>query len=249
MNIKYIITVLFIALAHFAFAQPNNPDAEVLRTKKNFWTPKTTYKKPSKDYVMFQIGYHNWLLNTQADSIINLRKRGHDINLYFCYDFSLSKNNGISFAAGAGVASSNVYLSNQKISLKDTFLKFTPLDSNLNSRRYKLSSNYLEFPFELRFFGNPENRNRGLKIALSFKIGTLINFHTKNVYSSLGSVVKDKEISRKFHQSWRITPGVRIGWGNFTMYGNYQLSDVFKPGLDQGTGMTPYSIGFCLSGL
>jgi hypothetical protein len=247
---KKILLTLTLSLFTLLLAQAQTgTDAEVIKTKKSFLTPNTAFKKPSKDYVMLQAGFNTWLLSNAADSLINLAsRRGHELAAYVCYDFPLSKK-GLSFGAGAGISSSNIYLSNQTLSLKDTFVRFSPLDTSITLKRYKMSANYLEAPFEFRWFGNKDNRNRGLKISLGLKIGTLINFHTKAVGTAFNTSLKEKESSRRLHSQWRITPGVRIGWGNFSVYGNYQLSDVFRAGNTQGNGITPISIGACISGL
>jgi hypothetical protein len=56
--------------------------------------------------------------------------------------------------------------------------------------------------------------------------------------------VKDK----KFFNSYRMVGTLRLGYGNFTVFGTYTLSEVFKEG--QGPlGIRPWSVGLTLSGL
>jgi Outer membrane protein beta-barrel domain len=244
LSILFLCTILTFTVQ----AQGTAPaaDAEVIKTKKGLLDKNTTFKKPSKDYIMLQAGFHNWTLGTGANSI-KLRQRGHDLAGYICYDFPLGKKSW-SFAPGVGLASSNIFLDSTVASLKDTFiyLKFIP-DSINDFKRYKMSTTYLEFPFEFRYFGNTDNRNRGFKASLGLKIGTLINAHNKGVGSVKNSPYREKETNKRYHEQWRIATTGRLGWGNFSIYGNYQLSNVFKTGNIQA--ITPYSIGICISGL
>ena len=77
---------------------------------------KSNYEMPSRDYVMIQFGYEGW--NGAPDSI-KIGGVGRAFNAYLCYDFPLAKSN-FSFAAGAGIGVSNIYLKNQQATLSDT---------------------------------------------------------------------------------------------------------------------------------
>jgi Outer membrane protein beta-barrel domain len=238
MNKFLSLAIIFATISFNSLAQT---DAEIVKTRKNIFKANTTYKKPSKDYVMVQAGFNTWLKNT--DSVINLKQMGHDINFYICNDFALP-NKYLSFAAGIGLGSSAVYLDSMAMNLSsnDQFVKFKY--NTGGAKRYKFSTTYFEAPFELRYFGNADNRNKGIKIAIGAKVGTLINAHTKSVNANGTS---SKENSRRFNEQWRLAATARIGYGNFSLYGTYQINQVFKAGNQQG--LTPISIGLCVSGL
>jgi hypothetical protein len=226
------------------FAQSTNTDAEVLKSKKNLFKVNTNYKKPSRDYVMIQAGYHTWLKNDTVK--INTRNRGHEIAAYLCYDFPL-QNASFSFAAGVGVTSCNIYLDSMTMPLnrKGDFYNTVKFEyDTFGYKRYKISNNYIEAPFEIRYFANKLNRNRGFKASVGAKVGTLVNSHTKGVYTNN---YKEKEANRRYNDTWRITPTVRLGWGNFSIYGSYQISEVFKAGNIQG--IRPATVGICISGM
>jgi hypothetical protein len=223
-------------------AQTATQDAEVIKTKKSIFTTNTTYSKPSKDYVMLQAGFHTWLLPN--DTSINLKQKGHDLNAYICYDFPLQKKH-FSFAPGIGIGTSSIYLDSMTMNMGsniDPNIKFTYGTGGY--KRYKYTVAYIEAPFEFRYYANSENRNRGFKAALGVKVGNLLNAHTKGVTSAS---IKTKESTRRFNEQWRLALTARVGYGNFSVYGTYQFNSVFKPGNIQG--ITPISIGFCLSGL
>jgi hypothetical protein len=207
---------------------------------------KSTIKKPSRDFVMLQFTYDNWL-NT-PDSI-KLSGLGHGVNLYLCYDFPIAKSN-FSFAAGIGVGTSTVYLGNdQELVLTDTgsaaVARFSP--ESKAYKKFKFNTTYLEAPFELRFYGNKDNRNVGFKAAIGMRVGTLLGGHTKGRYSVNGAKMTDKISSKRFMETWRYAATVRLGWGNFTLMGAYSFGSVFKDG--QGPQVNPISLGLCITGL
>jgi hypothetical protein len=202
--------------------------------------------KPSRDFLMFQITYEGWA--GKPDSIKSSGfNRG--FNAYLCYDFPISKSH-FSFAAGVGVGTANIYFQDQRVSVSDTGaaasqIRFLPEDYDY--KRFKLTSAYLEAPFELRYFGNKENRNKGFKAAIGLRVGTLINAHTKGRRSVDGAKLVEKDNTRRYFETYRFAGTVRLGFGNFTLLGTYNINTLFKTGL--GPEITPYSIGLCITGL
>lgn len=202
--------------------------------------------KPSRDFFMMQLTYENWANKPDTVKISGLNR---GFNIYLCYDFPIQKSH-FSFAAGIGVGTSNIYFDNQQLALSDTGslgnqVRFIP--EQYDYKRYKLTTAYFEAPFELRFFGNKENRNRGFKAAAGLRVGTLINAHTKGRRSVSGSKVTDKESTRRYLETWRFSATARVGWGNFSLMGSYNLNSLYKTG--QGPDVTPYSVGICITGL
>lgn len=208
---------------------------------------KSVIEKPSRDFVMFQLNYEGWM---KPDSI-KTTGIGRSVNAYICYDFPIKKSN-FSFAAGIGIGTSNIYLSNQQIiNNRDTGIYLTQAvfinedATTRNYKKYKLTTAYLEAPFELRFFGNKVNRNRGFKAAIGLRVGTLVGAHTKGRYD--GIKIVDKVNTKRYLDPWRFAGTVRLGWGNYTLMGTYNLNKLYKEGA--GPDITPYSIGLCITGL
>ncbi len=204
---------------------------------------KSTYALPSRDFVMLQIGYENW---NNAPDTLQIGGLGRAFNAYVCYDFPIAKSN-FSFAAGAGIGTSNIYLKKQTFALTDTttFIYFKPSDVY---KKYKLTTAYVEAPFELRYFGNKDDRNKGFKAAFGLKVGALISSHTKGKRTFNNKPIIEKVSTKRYLETWRYAVTGRLGWGNFSVYGSYQLSNVFR--LNSGPeNVRPYQIGLCLSGL
>jgi hypothetical protein len=235
---KKIIGMLTLALAFSSVV--NAQDGET--------TPKKKVVKPSRDFIMFQLTYENW---AQTPDSVKIGGIGRGFNAYLCYDFPISKSN-FSFAAGIGIGTSNIYFDDQLLVMNTTSssVRFRNVDTAADANFYKkskLNTAYLEAPFELRFFGNKENRNRGFKAAIGMKVGLLVGAHTKNKNTVNGPAIVEKVNTKRYIQGWRFAPTARIGWGNFSVYGSYNLSPLFNSG--QGPEVYPYSIGICITGL
>ncbi|PSK94680.1 outer membrane protein with beta-barrel domain [Taibaiella chishuiensis] len=204
--------------------------------------------KPSRDFVMIQLTYENW---SGTPDNVKIGGIGRGFGAFLCYDFPISKSN-FSFAAGIGINNSNIYFDNQLAILNSSSssIKFQNVDTAANQDLYKkskLSMTYLEAPFELRFFGDKENRNRGFKAAIGMHVGLLIGAHSKNKNTVAGPAVVEKVNSKRYMQTWKFAPTARIGWGNFSVYGSYNLSPMFNNG--EGPEVFPYSVGITITGL
>lgn len=237
---KKIIGMLGLALAFSTMTQAQDNASGTKEPKKNI-------AKPSRDFVMFQITYENWA-NTPDN--VKIGGIGRGFNAYLCYDFPISKSN-FSFAAGIGIANSNIYFDNQRavMNTSSSSITFQNVDTAGvdNYKKNKLATSYLEAPFELRFYGNKANRNRGFKAAIGMRVGILVGAHSKDKHNTTGTMIVEKTNTKRYMETWRFAPTARIGWGNFSLYGSYNLSRLFKNGA--GPEVYPYSIGLCITGL
>lgn len=202
--------------------------------------------KPARDFLMVQIAYNNWL--TRPDSI-KTKGFGYTFNTYLCYDFPIKKSK-LSFAAGIGINTNIAYLDKQVISFNDTGVRGAQahfIDDTKSYKRYKFATAYLQAPFELRYFGNTDNRNTGFKAAIGLQVGTLLGAHTKGLRSVEGTNIKDKENTKRYISPWNFAATARVGYANFCLFASYNLTPVFKD--NAGPVITPASIGICITGL
>jgi hypothetical protein len=59
--------------------------------------------------------------------------------------------------------------------------------------------------------------------------------------------VVEKINTKAYLEPWRFAATGRLGWGNFSVFGAYNLTKLYKE--SQGPEITPYSIGLCITGL
>lgn len=202
--------------------------------------------KPSRDFFMLQFGYTG--MADKPDSV-KIKGFGRTLNVYLCYDFPIKKSH-FSFAAGLGISANAIHLNKQYFSFQDSGAlgaSARVLPDTSNSKRYKFGTAYLQAPFELRYFGNNLNRNKGFKAAIGVQVGLLLGGHTKTVGTVSGSIVKEKVNTKRYITPWNLAATARMGWGNFSIYGSYNISPIFKD--NEGPAMTPYTIGLCITGL
>ena len=195
---------------------------------------------------MLQFTYEGWA--NKPDSV-KTGGIGRGFNGYLCYDFPIQKSN-FSFAAGVGVGSANIYLDDQQLRLTDTGARGEMvgfMNETTDYKKYKINTTYLEAPFELRYFGNRDNRNKGFKAAIGLRAGILVGAHTKSVRTVDGNKVVEKINTKRYLDKYRFSATARAGWGNFTLFGSYNLNSLYKEG--SGPDIAPYSIGLCITGL
>ena len=205
------------------------------------------------DHLMIQLSSDHW--TAMPDSISSHQKGfSRGFNAYFMLDKPFRTSPKFSIGIGLGVSTSNIFFKRENIDLKttSTLLPFTALDSTNHFKKYKLATGFLEVPLEFRYSSKPLEPNKSFKIALGAKIGTLVNAHIK------GKVLQDKnnnsitnytlkENNKRLINGTRFMATGRIGYGIFSLFGNYQLNNILKDGA--GPAMHLYQIGLTISGL
>jgi hypothetical protein len=238
---KLILTAFVFASSLSVFAQ-----------QKKDWK-KEIIDRPS-DHILLQLTSDHW--SGTPDSISSHMgglSRGLGISLMFDKPFKTDPHWSVAF--GVSVNGSSMFFKRMGIDIDATGvskLPFQNLDSANRFKKYKLVTAYLEVPVELRYMFNPEKENKSWKVAVGLKLGTLLNAHTK------GKTLQDKngntlnsyteKISKKaFFNSNRVMATARVGFGHFSLVGNYSISALLKDGT--GPDIKPFQIGLCISGL
>lgn len=220
---KLLLIVLVLITSFSAFSQ-------TAKQKKN----KEILNR-SGDHLMLQFSYDMWL--GAPDSIKNHIKGFHrGVNVYVMYNLPFKGDPRFSIAAGIGIGNSNIFFSkmNVDVSSNKVALPFIATDTLNNYKKYKLATTFLEVPIEFRFCSKPETPNKAVKVALGVKVGTLLNSHTKgkNLRTPLGVGITnstDKITDKTFFNNTRVAATARIGYGNFTLFGAYNITSIFRP--------------------
>jgi hypothetical protein len=204
----------------------------------------------ANDHFLLQLGYTKW---AGIPDTINTKGLSKSINVYFMFDFPFKTNPKLSMALGAGIGSDHILFSRTYVGIKDntSAIHFTNQSDTNHFKKTKLATAYFEVPVELRFSADPMN-GKGVKMALGVKVGLLLTAHTRNTKfeNKTNTIINDyvmKEASKRFMNKTRISGMARIGYGNFSLYGSYQFTPLFKDG--SGPKVNPFSIGLTLSGL
>lgn len=214
---------------------------------------KTNPLSRAADHFMIQLATDHW--NGMPDSISNHTKGlSRGLNVYVMLNKPFKKSPQFSAAYGIGFGTTNMYFKTLNVDIKSTNTKlpFSSLDSTDHFKKYKLTTAFLEVPVELRFVKDPERENKSLKAAIGLKLGTLLNVHTKGktLQNKSGGTINtytQKETNKRFFNSTRVAATARVGFGNYSLYGSYQVTALLKDGV--GPVIHPFEIGFCISGL
>jgi len=176
-------------------------------------------------------------------------------NMYFMFDFPFKTNPQFSVGIGAGVSTSNIYFDKSYIDISgknNAKLVIQDVSDTTHFKKFKMMNAFLEAPVELRYVADPAHPNKSWKAAIGAKIGTMISATTKGktFQNSTGQTVNaytQKEKSRRFFNTTRLSVTGRAGYGSLSLFASYQVNAFIKEGF--GPDIRPYSIGITISGL
>ena len=205
------------------------------------------------DHLMLQLTSDYW--KGAPDSVTNkINGFARGANVYVLLDQRFKSAPQWSVAFGLGVGTSNMYFKNTVVDIKSKTnkLPFNSVDSINHFKKYKLTTAFLEIPLELRYTVDPVNEMKSMKFAIGVKVGTLLNVHTKGktLLDKNGTTINSysaKETGKSYFNSTRLAATARIGYGNFSLFGSYQLNNIFKDGVAADVKLI--QIGLNFSGL
>jgi len=243
---KLLAFILALTTFTTAFAQEDPTKAA---------PPKKTYQITSRagDHFMVQLASNFW--DGTADSVSSSVKGfNRSANAYIMLNKPFKGNPKLSLGIGVGIGTSNIYFDKMNVlvgSTKST-LPFIRTDTGNYYKKYKLSTTYAEIPLELRYTANPSNPGKSLKAAVGVKIGTLLNAHTKgkDLKNSAGNNLNSatvKESSKSYFNTTRFAATARVGYGIFSLFGAYNITNIFKDGVAPETKLL--QVGITISGL
>ena len=201
---------------------------------------------------MIELGYDNWVGSTDS---MNIKGFNHSENFYLMYAWPFKSDARLSFAAGVGLGSSNIYFDHQEVlvaAYQNQTLAFPDEEGSNHFKKYKLTTTYLEFPVELRFSLDPEHMDHSWKFAVGTKIGLMLSAYTKGktLISPTGQPLgnyTEKESSKQFFSSAEFTPTIRVSKGVIGMFAQIHINSLIKA--SAGPAIFPISGGIVLSGL
>lgn len=200
---------------------------------------ESTRRKASAIFTVINDFYVN-MPDSVDDKFFNL-----GINFSGLYDYRFGKSN-FSFAFGIGIGSHN--LKTDALVVEDTtnVSNFYPINSlypGTSYKKNKISYTYFDIPVEFRM-----RTKSDIRASLGFKIGFLIDSHTKyrgddylfNSGDQLHFKVKDVPNIESFR--YGITG--RFGWKFINLTGFYSLTNLFTK--NKGPDTYPISVGISL---
>lgn len=215
--------------------------------------PKKKRKPPKKEMILVNLNFDSWLFHPSTVEPKWFSSRGVDVAIL--YDYVLAKST-FSLAAGVGFNSHNIHMEAFPIEYTTTSGEtYTKLDPAFFDGQKitvnKLSTNFIDIPFEVRFRSKPHKNGKRIAASVGFKLGFLVQSHTKTKTDedyyyqgvNFGRKIKTYDIPNLTEFRYGVT--ARVGYANFYLNFFYSLTPLFRDGF--GTPAVPISIGIGVS--
>ena len=196
--------------------------------------PKKISRRPDiPGTFALEFGYNQDLSGPKEFDLDFLGSRS--ANLYYQYEFRIFKSK-FSFVPGIGLSLER-FKFNGEATLDyvdgdfNSIAMIPQVDTNIPGvKKSMLITNYVDIPLELRFSTNPEDPARSFKISVGGRIGYLYDSFTKIKYKENGELKKLKNKDNYNLTQFRYGLSGRIGIGNFSLFGYYNVSPLFEEG-------------------
>lgn len=204
--------------------------------------------KPNSIWSGFELGINGWL---NSDNSLNMD--------------SVNSNFGLNYGKSIAV-NFNLWEVNAKIIKNNVFLT-TGLGSEINNYRFeknvrmignsnplelqvedsvkyiksKFTIGYLNAPLYLTFATNPIKKGKRIFISPGVTAGWRFTSYNKRKIEVDGDESKSRNKDEFNLNPFRVNASLRIGYGDFVLFANYALTDLFQRG--KGPDITPFSVG------
>ena len=182
-------------------------------------------------------------------------------NIYYQYPIRLFKSR-FSIVPAVGLSLERFKLKNFGtfgFDAEDSVKIFSPAEVATrfpSIKKSQLITNYFEIPVELRYSSNPNDPNRSFNAGIGARIGYMYDSFSKVKYREDGETKKVKDKQDFNLNDLRYGVFAKVGVGNFSLVGYYNLTNLFRdgkgPGLPGGpngvvTDFNTFSVGISLS--
>jgi hypothetical protein len=222
--IKKLGTFAILLLSLTAFAQTETAPT----------APAKRYSRPDvPGTFVVEIGFNNAQNKPNNFAIGFWGSR--TVNLYWQYDMRILKSR-FSFVPGIGLSLERIKFNDDRtfgyVGAGDSLKMLTGKEAGypVNLKKSSLVTNYLEIPLEIKYSTKPDDPSRSFKISVGGRIGVMYDSFSKIKYVDDGENKKVKS-HEQFNLN-RIRYGVytKIGVGNISLFGYYNLTNLFKDG-------------------
>lgn len=217
---KKILVLLLVLISVTSFAQD----------KKPMKIPKFAKKE---DRLVLNLNWDNWLKTSQGLEVKSFRSRGFS---FLLMNEKIFGQGNVALGYGLGFSSQNVH-SNAFPTTVDGYTYMSPFPSSVSYDLNKLSCNFIDAAFELRFRTNENEEHKHFKVSAGMKVGYLVQSHTK--YEDSEGKFKTYDIKNLNDFQYGLIG--RIGYGKWGVSGYYSFVNLFKD--KKGPELVPVSIG------
>jgi hypothetical protein len=177
-----------------------------------------------------------------VDQFFELRTVQQGATAFMQYNMPIGKQELASFAVGLGIRSHNMYSNSVIEDIKADTIQFVSIPSSVEYRKSKVNLTYLDLPIEIKL-----RWKNGFKLVPGFKVGYRIDSKQKYKGDRYDKEIMVKEKTKTIRQTedWSYGFTLRIGYKVVSLYGYYQISNIFEKG--KGPEMNPISVGLTIT--
>jgi hypothetical protein len=157
------------------------------------------------------------------------------VNIYYQYDFRILKSS-FSFVPGIGLSLERFKFGNEYTLDYDpadaqSIMMVAPGDTGIPGiKKSQLITNYIDIPLEIKYSTKPDDPARSFKISVGGRVGYMYDSFSKIKYKENSEVKKFKNKEDYNLNKFRYGVTARIGIGNFSLFGYYNLTPLFEEG-------------------
>lgn len=217
--------IILLALSIPAVAQISEPGAE------SAYTPTRGGQPNIPGTFVLELGINNGL---DAPERFDLGLWGsRTINVYYTYELRIAQSK-FSVVPGIGLSLERFKFKNGATlgyDAEDSLKLLLPAETAITGeRKSQLITNFIDVPLELRFTSNPDDPNRAFKLAIGGRVGYLYDAFTKMKYREGGETKQYKDKQNFNLNRFRYGVYGKLGIGNFSLFGYYNLTPLFEEG-------------------
>lgn len=203
--------------------------------------------------LLIDIGLNSWSSSPENIALNGFQSK--TVNITYYYDLPIGDTK-FTFTPGIGMGM-------EKYSFKNNYTLVSDINngevgvtaeqlSASNVFQYgksKFGANYLDLPLEFRFYSRKNQYSRGFRAAIGGKVGILYSSFTKYKYEdTLGDNNMVKTRGNYGLNRFRYGVQARVGFGGFSLFGYYELSDKFETPPTGGENTNTMTLGISLTG-
>lgn len=219
------LILLLLAFTLPAAAQVSEPNAE-----SAYPAPRQGTQPNIPGTITLELGINSAL---DAPSRFDIALWGsRTINVYYQHELRIAQSK-FSLVPGIGLSLERFKFKNgATLGYDEDSLKlFLPTETGMtNLRKSQLITNFVDVPIELRFTSNPSDPGRAFKLSIGGRIGYMYDAFSKLKYREAGETKQLKDKQNWNLNRFRYGVSARLGIGNFSLFGYYNLTPLFEEG-------------------
>lgn len=187
------------------------------------------------------------------DMGLNLQKEAEFLDLNYGKSLSIGLNikewyipiakEKFGIMTGLGFEFNNYDLDRDVVIYSDKDTTFGFIDSTRTVEKNKFKSTMINVPFMLET-NIGKDADHSFHLAAGAMISYRLGSKTKMIYEQNGKDFKVKNRNDFNMNPWRISAVARIGYGNFTLFASYSLTELFEN--NNGPEVYPFTVGISL---